>query len=65
MSKQLQIVEDNPNTPRTDANWRSGALRYDHSEDKALAAAGDEQAAARLRTRCRLKRRQVNDLADS
>lgn len=65
MSKHLQIVEEKPNTPRTDANWRNGALRYDHSNDEALAAAGDEKAAARLRTRYRLERRHGNNLADS
>jgi hypothetical protein len=55
MSKQLQIIEDSPNTPRTDANWRNGSLSYDLSQDETLAARGDEAAEARLRTKRRLE----------
>lgn len=55
MTARPNIVEQVPNTPRTDANWRNGSLSYDLSRDKALAEGGDEAAAARLRTRRRLE----------
>lgn len=50
----LRIIEEKPNTPRTADNWKNSGLRFDHSDDAALAAAGDEDARVRLRTKQRL-----------
>jgi hypothetical protein len=55
MSEHPHLIEKNPDTARTDANWRDGSLSYDLSQDETLARAGDEDAAARLRTRRRLE----------
>lgn len=55
MSDHPHLIEQIPHTPRTDASWRNGSLSYDLSRDEELAAAGDENAEARLRTRRRLE----------
>ncbi|MBP9843062.1 MAG: hypothetical protein KBC62_03590 [Candidatus Pacebacteria bacterium] len=55
MSDHPHLIERIENTPRTDANWRNGSLRYDLSSDEVLADSGDENALARLRTRRRLE----------
>lgn len=60
MNDRPKLIEQAPNTPRTDANWRNGSLSYDLSDDEGRAAAGDEDAAARLRTRRRLERVHFN-----
>lgn len=59
MSEHPHLIARNPDTPHTDASWRDGSLRYDHSQDEELASEGDAAAEARLRTRSRLKRAQL------
>ena len=50
----LPIIERKPATPRTADNWKNGGLRFDDSNDAELAAAGDADAKARIKTRQKL-----------
>lgn len=47
----IPVIEEKPGTPRNEVSWKNGGLRFDHSNDAELAAAGDEDAIARQRTR--------------
>ena len=50
----LPIIEKKPGTPRTSESWKSGELRYDHSNDAEQAKKENPAAEARLDTKRRL-----------